>query len=253
MQAASGTGMPTTSPAVSLRCALELRARGVSLECSPRESEAERDERVDTALMELFWERGSKSALDDLYEHSRARVLDWLHWRVRGAGSRLDPLALLQDTFVNVFLYAQSYQPGKRGGFRAWVRTIAANVVRRAQFRADARWLSMDAEGAPELADGGLGPARGAADVEEAEELRSMWSLFLAHYLQAYATLRARDRRALELVELEGRSYAETAAELGVGGSNMKMIMLRARQRLCTALRLSLGLEPALQRVRESA
>ncbi|MBM3990686.1 MAG: RNA polymerase sigma factor [Planctomycetes bacterium] len=245
--------MPTPSPVVSLRCEHELRARGVRLECSQGESEAERDGRIESALVELFREQGSKSAFDDLYEHSRASVLDWLRWRVRVAGSRLDPLALLQDTFVNVFLYAHSYRPGERGGFRAWVRTIAANVVRRAQSRFGARGLSMDAQGAPEFADRGLGPARGAADLEEAVELRSTWRLFLAHYLRAFSTLRDRDRRALELVELEGRSYAEAAAELGVGGSNMKMIMLRARQRLCAALRLSLGLQPPLQRVRASA
>ena len=245
--------MPTPPLAASLRCEFELRARGVCLECSRGESEAERDERVDTALMELFQAGRSKPAFEDLYEHSSARVLDWLRWRVRVAGARLDPLALLQDTYVNVFRYAGSYRPGERGGFRAWVRTIAANVVRRALSRSGRPWISMDSEDAPEVADGALGPVRRAADVEEAGELRATWSLFLAHYLQAFATLRARDRRALELVELEGRSYAEAAAELGVGGSNMTLSMLRARQRLCTALRVSLGLDPALQAVRRSA
>jgi DNA-directed RNA polymerase specialized sigma24 family protein len=58
----------------------------------------------------------------------------------------------------------------------------------------------------------------------------------------------------LELVEVEGQSYAEAAAQLGVSGSNMKMIMLRARQRLVAALRRSLGLEDdAVQACRRSA
>jgi len=243
-----------TSPSPRIfRSQTLLLERGVALDCLPGESEPEREDRIDTALMELFQRERSEPCFSDLYEHASARVLDWLRWRVRVAGARLDPLVLLQDTFVNVFRYAGSYRPGERGGFRAWVRTIAANVVRRAQSRAGVRWVSMDAEDAPEVADGGLGPVRRAADVEETGELRATWSLFLAHYLRAFATLRERDRRALELVEVEGRSYAEAAAELRVGGSNMKMIMLRARQRLCAALRVSLGLEQDLQPMRRSA
>lgn len=245
--------MPTPTSPLYLRCDLTLRERGVCLDCLPGESETERDDRIDTALMELFREARAQLAFEDLYEHSSGRVLEWLRWRVRIAGARLDPLALLQDTFVNVFRYAASFRPGERGGFRAWVRTIAANVVRRAQSRAGVPWLSTDADDAPELLDRGQGPVGRAADGEETARLRATWSLFLAHYLRAFATLRERDRRALELVEIEGRSYAQAAAELGVGGSNMKMIMLRARQRLCAALRVSLGLGQDLQPARRSA
>ena len=252
-QAALSPTMPTLPPPLNLRCEALLRTRGVVLDRLPGEGESERDDRIDTALMELFRAERCQASFEDLYEHSSARVLEWLRWRVRVQGARLDPLALLQDTFVNVFRYAGSFRPAERGGFRAWVRTIAANVVRRALSRSGTPWLSMDAEGAPELVDRGHGPVRRLADVAEAGELRTTWSLFLAHYLRAFASLRARDRRALELVEVEGRSYAEAAAELGVGGSNMKMIMLRARQRLVLALRVSLGLEQDLRTVRQSA
>lgn len=245
--------MLTLPHPTNLRCEALLQARGIVLERQPEESELERDDRIDTALMALFQAERCQASFEDLYEHSSARVLEWLRWRVRVQAARLDPVALLQDTFVNVFRYAGSFRPAERGGFRAWVRTIAANVVRRALSRTGTSWLSMDAEGVPELVDGGHGPVRRLAEVEEAGELRTAWSLFLAHYLRAFASLRARDRRALELVEVEGRTYAEAAAELGVGGSNMKMIMLRARQRLVVALRVSLGLEQDLRSVRRSA
>ncbi len=245
--------MPTLPRHLNLRCEALLRTRGVVLDSLPGECESERDNRIDTALMDLFRDGRCKASFDDLYEHCSARVLEWLRWRVRVQGKRLDPGALLQDTFVNVFRYAASFRPAERGGFRAWVRTIAANVVRRAISRSRTRCLSMDAEGAPELVDRGHGPVRRLADVEEAGELRTTWSLFLTHYLRAFASLRARDRRALELVEVEGLTYAAAAAALGVGGSNMKMIMLRARQRLVLALRVSLGLNQGLQTVRRSA
>jgi RNA polymerase sigma factor (sigma-70 family) len=211
-------------------------------------------EQVETALMAQFQLQRSEAAFTALYERSQAAVLDWLRWRIRQHGVRLDPQVLLQDTYINVFKYAGSFRAGERGGFRAWVRTIAANVVRRALSKLGRPWVSTDAESAPELTDPRQGPLACAAAGEETRELAAAWSLFLAHYARAFAMLRERDRRALELVEVEGQSYAQAAAALGVSGSNMKMIMLRARQRLVAALRRSLGLEEdSVQACRRSA
>jgi DNA-directed RNA polymerase specialized sigma24 family protein len=55
---------------------------------------------------------------------------------------------------------------------------------------------------------------------------------------------------ALELVELEGLSYAEAGARLHVGISNMKMIMFRARRRLRAKIGAALDVRRAtLERV----
>jgi RNA polymerase sigma factor (sigma-70 family) len=250
----SGSNMETYPMTLSPAGALAQPAGCVTLARLLPRADAEDSDQVETALMAQFQTQRSEAAFTALYERSRAGVLDWLRWRIRQHGVRLDPQALLQDTYVNVFRYAGSFRAGERGGFRAWVRTIAANVVRRALSKLGRPWVSTDSDSAPELLDPRQGPLACASAGEETRELAAAWSLFLAHYVRAFATLRARDRRALELVEVEGQSYAEAAAQLGVSGSNMKMIMLRARQRLVAALRRSLGLEDdAVQACRRSA
>lgn len=207
----------------------------------PGESEEHRSDRVDTELMTRFRDSGDANAFDALYRHSRARVFAWLRWVLREQHVRLDPVELLQDTFVNVYRYASSFRSEHATSFRSWVRTIAANVVRRAratnaqraQSDVDARWA--------EPVDWHAGPQRRVSEGEESVHLHTAWLLFLEHYARAFAHLSPRDRRALELVELEGRSYAETSEILRVGPSNMKMIMLRARRRLIAHMRAAMG------------
>ena len=83
------------------------------------------------------------------------------------------------------------------------------------------------------LAHANAAPALSKDEVsEEEDELKRAWVLLLLHYAQAYQLLSPRDRRALHLIEVEGLSYSEAGKHLGVGRSNMKMIMFRGRKRL---------------------
>ena len=59
----------------------------------------------------------------------------WIVHLLVGRGSDADPQELLQDTFVNIYRYAGSFREDGGRTFRAWARTIAANVVRRARLR----------------------------------------------------------------------------------------------------------------------
>jgi DNA-directed RNA polymerase specialized sigma24 family protein len=117
------------------------------------------------------------------------------------------------------------------------VRTIASNVLRRALHVAPRHSMQALPEGLQEPADARLGPHLRLVQGEEHRALRQAWVLFLQHYAEAYRSLSPRDRRALDLVEVEGLSYAETSERLGVGPSNMKMIMLRSRRRLQNRMR----------------
>ncbi|MCC7012287.1 MAG: sigma-70 family RNA polymerase sigma factor [Planctomycetes bacterium] len=219
----------------------ELLARGVLLEARPDETEDQAEDRIDTELMALFRDTGRRDVFDALYEHAQARVLSWLRWVVREQQARLDPGDLLQDTFVNVYRYAAGFRDEHGGSFRSWVRTIAANVVRRARVATPRRWISGTSELAPELPDTSSGPPLRAVHGEDTRRLCGAWVIFLQHYALAYAALSARDRLALALVEVQGLSYAETGKQLGVGPSNMKMIMLRARRRLQQRMRAAMG------------
>lgn len=223
-----------------------LRRRGVNLAQAPGETPESYGDRLDTALMALWRDSGDQSVFDALYRHSRGRVFAWLRWLLRGDRQGLDPLELLQDTYVNVYSYGGGFRDEADSSFRAWVRTIAGNVLRRAGRRRQRRRapeLSLQAlpEGLQEPVDPARGPQLRLVEREEQSELGQAWMLLLGFYARAFETLSARDRRALELVEVEGRSYAETCRILSVSSSNMKMIMLRARRRLQAHLARSLG------------
>jgi RNA polymerase sigma factor (sigma-70 family) len=214
------------------------------------ESPDQHRDRLDTALMALWRDTGEEVAFEALYAHACDRVLLWLRWLGRGEGVGPDPSDLLQDTFVNVYRYGRGFRDDGPSSFRSWVRTIAGNALRRATTRGRPRHrgeLSLEdlPDGHGEPADPGRGPHLRLVEGEERKALAEAWLLFLAHYVRAYAGLSPRDRRALRLVEVQGLSYAQTCARLGVSGSNMKMIMLRARRRLHKRMRADMQFETA--------
>lgn len=228
---------PGLAPTLDPEIAQRLRGRGIEPTQAPLEPLEVFRDRLDTALMALWRDSGDRRAFDALYGHSRGRVFAWLRWLLRADRRGLDPQELLQDTFVNVYSYGAGFRDENAASFRAWVRTIAGNVLRRAGRRrlgAPTNDVSLQSLPDPfqEPVDPAHGPDLRLLEGEETRELGRMWTLFLSLYADAFAALSERDRRALELVEVEGHTYAETCQILSVSPSNMKMIMLRARRRL---------------------
>lgn len=227
-----GVRLPRSAPAVRL-----LRQHGVALEPFDGEDADVCEARIETALMALFRDTRSDAVFEALYDYARGSLLQRVAALVRGGA---DPLELVQDAFVNVYLYAASFRDEHARSFRVWSRTIAANLVRRAQ-RSRAPSLQALPEGLQEPADARPDPEQGAVLSEERATLVRAWMLLLSRYAAAFEGLNARDRRALDLVEVRGLTYREAAAELEVGLSNMKMILFRARQRIRLAMGVDLG------------
>ncbi|MFT7680007.1 MAG: RNA polymerase sigma factor (sigma-70 family) [Planctomycetota bacterium] len=202
--------------------------------------------RFETALMVLFRETRSGAVFTVLYESTKQAMGSWILHLCSGRGQRKDPLDLVQDTFVNIYRYAGSFRDGRGGGFRGWARTIAANVVRRAHQRSARATFSELPEGSAEPVDPRMGPAAACQSAEQQAELARAWTFLLLHYAAAWETLSPRDREALTLVEVDGKSYTEAGSLLKVGRSNMKMIMFRARKRIrLTVLKSMAAGEPA--------
>jgi RNA polymerase sigma factor (sigma-70 family) len=243
---------PLASPASSERflgseVLDQLCARGCDPERRPGETADGHLDRIDTALMAWFRDSGRREAFDALYRHSHARVWTWLRWVVAEQRAKLDPIELLQDTYVNVYRYARGFRSDHGGSFRVWVRTIASNVVRRTRsVAARLRHVSADDHAFLVADSEHRSPQARAMEGEEAQGLRGACAILLQHYLAAFERLSPRDRRALELVEVQGLSYAQACDVLGVGPSNMKMIMLRARRRLLAHMAASMGSLEAL-------
>ncbi len=218
-----------------------LLSRGVLLEGRPGEAPSTCSERIDTALMALFRDTHDSECFETLYQRTSQAVVDWLRRLMGQRRSGIDPLEVLQDTFVNVYQYSTRFRDERPDSFRVWVRTIASNALRRARSqvprRPDQHKLDARAEPTAPRSE----PALRLDEEEEQRRLALTWVLFLDHYARAYAGLAARDQAALALVELERLSYAQAGERLAVGASNMKMIMFRARQRLIGRMNHSMG------------
>jgi RNA polymerase sigma factor (sigma-70 family) len=223
-----------------------LEGRGVHVGTLERGGGQSSRERLDTELMALFRDTRDRDVFDCLYRNTRGSVFDWLRRLDARGKSQTDPLELLQDTFVNVYRYSRRFRNDSDSSFRVWVRTIAANAMKRALKQAP-RARGHDLPVSAEPVDLRPGPARCFQIQEERRALARSWLLFLEHYSRAYDALGPRDREALRLIEVEAVSYAEAARRLEVGSSNMKMIMFRSRQRILRHMRRAMGDEPALQ------
>lgn len=218
-----------------------LERRGVALARLEGETAEGLENRIGTQLMALYRDSRCDASFEALYAFARVAVLRWIRSLVARGARHLDPGELLQDTFVNVFRYPGGFRDEHAGSFRVWVRTIAGNIVRRASSRGAGISFQELPEGCQEPADAATGPAFQAMMSEQGKRLREAWMLFLVHYGVAWKQLSDRDRLALQLVELEGRSYAEAGEELGVRHSNMKMIVFRARKRIAAQMRIAMA------------
>jgi RNA polymerase sigma factor (sigma-70 family) len=235
---------PDSTPLASRPCIRALLCvRGADPAPQAGETPDALGNRNATALMALYRDTRSSAAFDALYRETREGVLAWIKSLLRRGRLPFDPAELLQDTFVNVYRYPTAFRDDHDGSFRVWVRTIAANLVRRAGGRASRFSFQELPEGLQEPEDRRGSPLRLAQTEEEGSTLRSAWVLFLAHYAAAWEELAPRDREALRLVEVEGKSYQEAGGILAVGRSNMKMIVFRARRRLARRMRQAMGNE----------
>ncbi len=212
-----------------------LRARGVALQLEPGETRELGRARLETALMALFRDERDEPAFQALYEFASPDLHSWIELCLAGAGRArqgLDPAELLQDTLVNVYRYADGFRDEHARSFRVWSHTIATNLLRRSRLRRErVSWQAMP-EGVAEPRDLRATPTEELVRGEDQRALLTAWMIVLLQYAEAYERLSARDRQALDLIEVQGLSYAQACRRLSVGLSNMKMILFRARRRI---------------------
>jgi len=212
-----------------------LRERGVALSLLPEESRELGRARLETALMALFRDERDEATFAALYEFAERDLASWIELLLAGSGrarAALDPAELVQDTLVNVYRYASGFRDDHPRSFRVWTHTIATNLLRRSCARRErGSWQDLP-EGAGEPRDLRAGPTEELVAGEDQRSALAAWMIVLVHYAEAYEQLSTRDREALDLIEVQGLSYASACKRLRVGLSNMKMILFRARRRI---------------------
>src|ERR671915_396848 len=157
---------------------------------------------------------GSEPAFEAIVARYRGQLLRYcsaLLGRERGEDA-------VQQTFVNA--YDAMLRDDRPLLLRPWLYRIAHNMAHNALRDHALRHEPLDREVAP-MAD------RPEQALERREQLRSV--------LDSVQDLPPRQRDALVLRELEGRSYDEISAALGVGGGAVRQLLNRARTTLRTA------------------
>lgn len=156
------------------------------------------------------------------------RHLDRVHAYIfRMTNNRADAEDIAQETFLRVWHRARTFKPG-RVRFTTWLHRIAHNLcVDAFRKRRDTVDTEVDA-----MADG----APTADELSAAEERRRA-----VH--AGIAALPERQRSALVLCQLQGRSNREAAEIIGVSVHALESLIARARRTLKTRLQSHMNLE----------
>ncbi|MGE2730266.1 RNA polymerase sigma factor SigE [Mycolicibacterium vaccae] len=189
------------------------------------------DELTGTAVFDATGDKAAMPSWDELVRQHADRVYRLAY---RLSGNQHDAEDLTQETFIRVFRSVQNYQPGT---FEGWLHRITTNlfldmVRRRGRIRMEA--LPEDYERVP-------------ADEPNPEQIYH--DSRLAPDLQAALdSLPPEFRAAVVLCDIEGLSYEEIGATLGVKLGTVRSRIHRGRQ----ALRDYLARHPEIDTARSA-
>jgi len=182
--------------------------------------DARAEELSGTAVFDATGDRAAMPSWDELVRQHGDRVYRLAY---RLSGNAQDAEDLTQDTFIRVFRSLQDYQPGT---FEGWLHRITTNlfldmVRRRNRIRMEA--LPEDYDRVPAQ---GPNPEEIYHDARLGADLQS-----------ALDSLGPEYRAAVVLCDIEGLSYEEIGATLGVKLGTVRSRIHRGRQALREYLR----------------
>ena len=187
----------------------EWMEAGVAPEWEGQALDAERLRDVlSTRLMECYRVTGSSAAFGLLYELNHRSFLAAISSRLRKFYFALDPQDVLQEVFFNIYRYPHKFQADKEKAFRYWASMIVRNTVFKSTRDKD-RELSHEQQDdeidtRPD-AEQRCNPLGRVIHEESQRFCDTAYRLYLQLYLSAYQQLSTRERRALHIVEVEGR------------------------------------------------
>jgi RNA polymerase sigma factor (sigma-70 family) len=203
------------------------------LEESERSTESIRDA-ISTKLMDVFKVDRERSCFGLLYELNGSHLLTQVASRLRRYSSRADARDVLQEVFFNVYRYPHRFNSAREDAFRVWSAMIVRNTVLkhlRTLSRGGRKEVCFD-DVPDQPAPGTPSPLNGAIESESRDECMQVYLTYLQLYLQFYGMLSSREQLALKLVEVDGSSYRDASAELGIKLENLKMVIFRARRKI---------------------
>lgn len=198
---------------------------------------------VSTCLMDAFKNTGDSAVFALLFEMNRASFLQAIQSSLRRAFHHVDPQDVLQEVFLNIYRYPHRFHADKADAFRGWGHRIARNTLLKflkGQARLS-RFREMDEELMQPEDLHTRRPDRAASESESAAVVNHAYLIYLQLYLLHFEKLSPKERQALTMVEVDGVSYRDAAATLGIRVENLKMVIFRGRRKIFRGMGLSLA------------
>lgn len=198
---------------------------------------------ISTALMDVFKRSGDPAVFALLFELNRGAFLQAIQGVLRRSWQNVDPQDVLQEVFLNIYRYPHRFQADRADAFRGWGHRIARNTLLKflKNHSRAARFVEIDDEAMQPEDRRVRRPERAAIEAEAAIAVDRAYLLYLQLYLLHFGRLSARERAALTMVEIDGASYRDAAAALGVRVENVKMVIFRSRRKIFRGMESSLA------------
>ncbi|MBX3463390.1 MAG: RNA polymerase sigma factor [Planctomycetes bacterium] len=228
-----------TGDAALLRLARGLPPHGAARFAS----EQERADWTSTCLMDSYKNTGEPAVFALLFELNRGAFLHAIHCSLRRVPHQIDEHDVLQEVFLNIYRYPHRFVADRADAFRGWGHRIARNTLLKflkGRSRL-ARFQSMDEDVLQPEDVRTRRPDRAASEAESAGVVNGAYVLYLSLYLLHFERLSAKERLALTMVEVDGVSYRDAAAALGIRLENLKMVIFRGRRKIFRGMERSLG------------
>ncbi|MCA8948874.1 MAG: RNA polymerase sigma factor [Planctomycetes bacterium] len=197
---------------------------------------------VSTSLMDCYKNTGEPEVFALLFELNRASFLQAIQTKLRRSFHHIDAHDVLQEVFLNIYRYPHRFHPDRADAFRGWGHRIARNTLLKflkgATRQSNIRGLDEEVVQPEDVR--ARRPDRAVSEAESAEVVNCAYLIYLQLYLVHFAKLSARERRALSLVEVDGVSYRDAAAALGIRLENLKMVIFRGRRKIYRGMEQSL-------------
>lgn len=209
----------------------------------PFATEQERADWLSTSLMDCYKNTGDPAVFALLFELNRAAFLHAIRCSLRRVHHPIDEQDVLQEVFLNIYRYPHRFLADKADAFRGWGHRIARNTLLKffkGQSRL-ARFREIDEEVLQPEDLRTRRPDRAASEAESAAVVNRAYLLYLQLYLLHFRRLSAKERFALTMVEVDGISYRDAAAALGIRLENLKMVIFRGRRKIFRGMAKSLG------------
>ena len=198
---------------------------------------------VSTSLMDCYKNTGEPAVFALLFELNNASFMQAIQSKLRRSFHHIDAHDVLQEVFFNIYRYPHRFLADRADAFRGWGHRIARNTLLKF-LKGESRlahFHGLDEEVLQPEDPRTRRPDRAVIEAESAEFVNRAYLLYLHLYLLHFGRLSAREQRALTLVEVEGVSYRDAAADLGIRLENLKMVIFRGRRKIYRGMEQSVG------------